>query len=76
MELPPQPATSAIQVFTTFETAKLLKVSQKTLQKLTARGKIQASRVGRQLRYRAADIERFLAECVVDTAVPHANTVD
>jgi excisionase family DNA binding protein len=48
-------------LLTVAEAASLLHVSPRTLRRLTGSGALRALRVGRSVRLRVADIERFLA---------------
>ena len=48
-------------LLTVIEAAELLQVSTRTIRRLTASGALRAVRVGRAVRLRIAEIERFLA---------------
>ncbi|MDD5599011.1 MAG: helix-turn-helix domain-containing protein [Victivallaceae bacterium] len=56
-----EPEETPVNMLTRDETAAILKVSRKTLERMQARGQIKAYRVGlRQWRYRLADIYSML----------------
>jgi len=46
-------------LYTTMEVAKMLRVSQRTVQDWIRHGELMAVRYGRQIRVRQADIEAF-----------------
>lgn len=54
------------QLLTAAEVAEDLRVSTMTVYRLIRRGELPAVRVGRNYRVRAADLEAYLADQVVD----------
>lgn len=52
-------AESSLELLTPTETAKLLRVSLKTLYRRTQAGELPARKVGGQIRYNKTDLERW-----------------
>jgi len=50
----------SIQIYTTEEVLKILKISKVTLYKLIKEGKIKAKKVGRSYRFLKSELENFL----------------
>jgi excisionase family DNA binding protein len=59
---PPVPKDARSEVLTLPETACFLRVSPKTVQRLISGGKLKAFTVGRAIRIRRAELERFIGE--------------
>jgi excisionase family DNA binding protein len=58
-------ATSDVVLISQSEAARRLGVSLRTLYSLRAAGKLPCVRIGRALRFRPTDLERFAAGCLV-----------
>ena len=56
------PSPTQERYLTNAEVCDLLKVSRRTLQRYRDEGRIAFSQVGATIRYKAADVERFLHE--------------
>ncbi len=56
------------RLLTAGEVADQLRVSTMTIYRLIRRGELPAVRVGRNYRVRASDLDRYLADQVVDAA--------
>ncbi|MTV24437.1 helix-turn-helix domain-containing protein [Nitriliruptoraceae bacterium ZYF776] len=61
-------ASNGDRLLTAAEVADQLRVSTMTIYRLIRRGELAAVRVGRNYRVRAGDLERYLADQVVDPA--------
>jgi len=59
---------------TVVEVAELLKVSEKTVRRLAARGEVPSFHVGAQRRFRRADIEAWIDAQQAPTPRPHSGT--
>ena len=57
---PVNPSPTQERYLTNAEVCDLLKVSRRTLQRYRDEGRIAFSQVGATIRYKAADVERFL----------------
>lgn len=61
----PDTVPRTIKLLTSRETAQALQVSERTLYSLTTpRGSLPACRVGRSVRYRLCDVEKYLESLV------------
>jgi excisionase family DNA binding protein len=59
---PPVPKDAGTEVLTVPEAASYLRVSQKTIQRLISGGKLKAFSVGRAIRIRRTELQRFIDE--------------
>lgn len=61
--LPSHPAANLLQLLSVDDVSAILSVSSKTVRRMIDRGELPICRVGRLVRVRLSDLERYVAPC-------------